>query len=142
MDSILEIFAQYGDPESTDAIRPFHRELDTLFKKHLSRKYFRSIERLSIVLRVCGTFWKFEGDGPDRLRIIRKHREITVDLIIPENRWRGRIASEIHEYFADQIQRCFKALLKRARKEKEILDEASLIADFQRAIREFKANVI
>jgi hypothetical protein len=142
MAEVLEIFAQYGDPESTDAIRPFHRELSRLFETNLKRKYFNSLEKISIFLRVCGSFWKFEGEGPDRLRIYRKHHAISVDLVIPECRWRGRTSVEVQNYIAEQVRCCFDALLKRAKREKEILDERSLMADFERAMREFKTTVI
>jgi hypothetical protein len=138
MSRTLEIFAQYGDPESTGAVRPLQQLLNRVLEECLTGKYFHSIEKLSIFLRVSGSIWKFEPEGPDRLRYRKRDKEITIDLVIPENRWRGVGSAEMQAYVADQVKRCFGFLLARARKEKGLIDEDALASDLQRAMNEFE----
>jgi hypothetical protein len=138
MGRLLELFAQYGDSEATDAIRPFHRELNRIFEKTLVGSYFRTIKTISIFLRVSGAFWKFEGDGPQRLRINRRNREITIDLVIPETKWRVS-KSDLQANVQEGIFHCFNLLVERARKEGELLNESDLIRDFRQAMETFRS---
>jgi len=134
----IEISAQYGDSDSKDAVRPSHRAMNELFEENLRGRYFQTIQKLSIVFRVSGSIWKFEPEGPDHLRYSRRDKEITIDLVIPESRWRGAASGEIRAYVAQGVKRCFELLVARAKKEKEIIDETGLLADFQKAITEFE----
>jgi len=135
---MIQIGGQYGDPESSDAIWPFQRRLNVLFEKYPARRYFRAVEKLSVVFRVSGSIWKFEPEGPDRLRYQKRHHMITIDLVIPESRWRGVASADVRSYVAQGVRRCFDLLLARAKKEKEIIDEAGLLAGFQKAMTEFE----
>ena len=137
--TILQVSAHYGDPFSAAVVRPFHRTLNQIFETTVRGKYFRSIEKLSIVFRVCGEIWKFAGEGPDRVKLLKQRREITVDLVIPEGRWRDVPPAQLRDYLDGQIKQCFQVLLGRARKADELASEKSLVDDFEAAMIKFSS---
>jgi hypothetical protein len=137
--NILQVSAQYGDPFSTAVVRPFHKTLNQIFEITIRGKYFRSIEKLSIVFRVSGKIWKFAGEGPERVKLLKQSREITVDLIIPEGRWRDVPPAQLRDYLDVQIRQCFQVLLSRARKADELISEKSLVDDFEAAMIKFSS---
>jgi hypothetical protein len=139
--NILQVSAQYGDGFSKAAVRPFHKTLNQIFESTLRGKYFRSIETLSIVFRVAGKIWKFDGEGPERVKLLKQSREITVDLIIPEGRWRDLPPAQLRDYLDGQIRQCFQVLLSRARRADELINEESLVNDFEAAMIKFSTYV-
>src|SRR5437870_4871758 len=121
--TLFEMFAQYGDSDATDVVRPFHRIFSQAFEECFQDRYFETVQRFSIFLRVSGSIWKFESEGPERLRYGRRRNEITIDLVIPENRWRGVASRAFRVYLKHQVKICFESLVARARKEKQIINE-------------------
>jgi hypothetical protein len=138
MGARLEIFAQYGDPEATEVVRPHHQALSRSVERNLGLNYFRTLEHVSIFLRVSGSIWKFKPEGPDRLRYNRTHKEITIDLVVPEEQWKGSDGRKLRAYVAQQTKCCFALLLARAKKEKEVTNEDALVADFAKVMKGFE----
>jgi hypothetical protein len=137
MSQTLDLFAHYGDSDAKEAIQPFQRDLINLFEKSLTGRYFRTVERLSVFLRVSGSIRGFEGEGPQRLKFLRRDHVITVDLVIPQSRWREVKRSEIHKILYLGVKDCVELLIQRAKKEGELLDESNLVSDFQQAMDMF-----
>jgi hypothetical protein len=137
MQAAIQISAQYGDPKSANVIRPLHKSLNELFEKTLTKKYFRSIDKLTIVFRVSGTIWNFPGEGPDQIKFFKQQREVSIDLVIPEAKWCDINSNDLRVYIQIQLRRCFNSLLDRIRGENELVNEIQLVADFEGAMMEF-----
>lgn len=139
---MIEISGQYGDQASDKAIWPFHIKLNELFKKMDAKTYFKTVKILSIIFRVSGNIWKFEGEGPERLKYLKNENVITVDLLIPENRWKDVSNDERVKYISKGIRVCFDLLLTRAKKAQELIDEKAIRDDFEKLMDEFERTSI
>lgn len=138
--AMIQVSAQYGDPSSAVIVRPFHKSLNEAFEMPGDQKYFRSIEKLTIVLRVFGTLWRFPGEGPDKVKVLKQKREVTVDLMIPEERWKSVPLAQLRDYLDKQVRKCFQELLDNARKAGELDDEIGLVRYFEEAMTKFSRN--
>lgn len=134
---MIQISAQYGDQNSTIFIRPFHKKLNDLLEKVVVGSFFKTICKLSIVLRVSGEIWKFDGEGPEKLKFMKKKNEMTVDLIIPMVKWKKVDEIEFKSYLENSICQCFELFLDRARREKELIDEDGIRIGFKNAMKIF-----
>lgn len=132
------VSAQMGCSLSDFAIRPFHRQLHTIFGQMVVGDYFRSISYISIVIRASGALANFQGEGPERLKYRKGANHIAIDLVVPEWRWRGVLEEVLREYLADKIDQCFELLLKKASSIGELVDESALRKDFELAMSEFR----
>ena len=134
---MIQVSAQYGDHNSTKIIRPFHKRLNDLLEEVVVETYFKAIVKLSIVLRVPGEFWKFNGEGPQKLKYMKKQKEITIDFVIPESKWKPVSEIEFSSYIENGIRQCFELFLERAKKEKELIDEDGIRSGFVNAMKIF-----
>jgi hypothetical protein len=134
---MIQISAQYGDQNSTRFIRPFHKKLNDILEKVVVEKFFKNILKLSIVLRVSGEIWKYKGEGPEKIVFMKKKNEMTIDLIIPESKWKAVGEIEFKSYIENSIRQCFGLLLERAKKENELTDEDGIQIEFNNAMKEF-----
>lgn len=69
-------------------IFPLQRELNQELGEISTTDYFRTIERLTVVFRISGDARDYGGDGPERLRYIKRENELTADLVIPADKWK------------------------------------------------------
>jgi hypothetical protein len=136
----LQISGQYGEPAADAALWPMQKRLNTLFDRHLVGHYLSNLQKLSIALRVSGKTQDFGNEGPERLKHSKKHEEVTIDLVIPEARWRGVPADLLKTYLTDGIRRGFEKLLDKSRALGELTDEPGLRRDFDRAMNEFHGS--
>ncbi len=134
---MIQISAQYGDQKSTKFVRPFHKRLNELLVKIKAEKFFKTISKLSIVLRVSGEIWQFNGEGPERLKFLKKENEMTIDLLIPKTKWMAECEEEFKPYLEKGIRKCFEYFLKRAVKEKDLISENRIRHRFNNAMDEF-----
>ena len=136
---MIQISAQHGDPKTPEIIWLSHKKLNDLFEKIMPGQYFATVTILSIILRVSGKITDFGGEGPDRLRYIKRENEITIDLVIPEENWRGANSESIRRYIVGGVADCFDLLVGKAETIGEILDIDILRNDFNKVMAEFHA---
>ena len=86
---MIQFSAEYGDPKSARAFDPIHDCLAEIFAKYSLGSYTDQVAALAVIFRVSGQISNFGGDGPERLRFSKKAREVTLDLVVPEARWRA-----------------------------------------------------
>lgn len=133
----VELSAQHGDLESDAILWHLHKHLNELFLEHLERKYFESIERFSVVLRVSGDVQDFGGEGPERLQDLGDDQEVTIDLVIPKARWEGAPPAVLRRYLGEQLGYCFHRMKERAARVSEPISGTDFRADFEAVIAEF-----
>lgn len=136
---MIQISAQHGDPKTPPIIRLCHKTFNDLFEEKMSAKYFSTVTILSIIFRVSGKITDFGGEGPERLRYVKKENEITIDLVIPEDKWRGVEPETIKHYIGDGVATCFDLLIAKAEATGEIDDPRIIKRDFDEVMAEFRA---
>lgn len=134
---MIQVSAQYGDQRASKFLRPFHKQLNDLLGRIMLDTYCKNITKFSIVLRVSGTIWKFEGEGPEKLKFMSKKNEMTIDLVIPQSQWESQNNLEFKLYIANGIRQCFDIFLQRAKAEKELLDKEGVLREFNNTIKIF-----
>jgi hypothetical protein len=137
--AVVTIGVQAGDIESSEATRPAFIGLRKQLANHCTGSYSPQISEFAIVLRVCGSLWRFEGEGVQKLRLNLKEAYITTDFVIPESRWRGVPLSEIKVYLAAAALEALQSMLGRLVKAKVPCDCAKLLGDARSAASAFLA---
>ncbi len=135
---MIEISAQYGDPKAADKIWPLHRKLNELFEAYAGNKYFRTVEKLTIVLRVSGRVRDFGREGPERLKFLKRDKELTVDLVIPDERWRDTSNDEFRRYLTEAVQAALLRLVDVARQKGELIQPDVLTSDLRKVMSAFQ----
>lgn len=133
---MVQISAQHGGSRSSRVIRPLHHQLNQFFKDNWAEQYLEEITKLSVVLRVSGEIQDFEFKGSERLKHLRKSKEITIDLSIPESAWKGKTTDEFRPYLRTGMEQCFQLLLQKAEKAGAVRDRDQVQAVFERAIED------
>jgi len=64
----MTLGVQSGDIESSEATRPAFMDLRRKLKVHCTALYSPLIKEFAIVFRICGSPWRFEGEGIQKLR--------------------------------------------------------------------------
>lgn len=129
--SSIQISGHYGDPKADAIYWPFQRNLNGALEPLDCSDYLVGIERLSIVLRVSGRVTDFKGCGPERLKFLKRDKEITIDLVIPESDWRGAPDDEIRRRLFVGLNSSFEYLLERAKALGALKDEGGLRTAFR-----------
>ena len=106
---------------------------------HCTSSYSPHITEFAIVLRVCGSLWRFEGEGVQKLRLNLKDAYITADYVIPETRWRGVPLPGIKVYLAAATLEVLQSMSARLVKAKVPCDFAKLLGDARIATSAFLA---
>jgi hypothetical protein len=133
----ITLGVQSGSPEASDAMRPAFLQLRERLAADCTASYSSSINEFSIILRIDGSIWHFEGEGIQRLRINRKAAYLTADYIVPEARWNGIPLLEIKKYVAAAVIETVQAMNQHLVKLKIIVDGAKLIEDVDKAAAAF-----
>jgi len=135
----LQISGQYGDSHSGALFAPLQTQLNTCFDRHVTGSYFRSITKLAIALRVSGTIWAFEPEGPDRLKLFLKRQLLTMDMVYACQPWRTIDRNALVPVVSADMTTCIDMMIERARRAGELLqpdqlrmDVATALADFER----------
>lgn len=131
---LLQVSAQHGDPRASGVFSPYHRGLNAAFEEIDPRLYFESLELLTVVLRVSGQVRDFGSEGPERMKKASGRPEITIDLVVPESRWKGVAPDDFSAYLRDGFAQCFAALTKKAQGMKELKDSAGLQAALEQGL--------
>ncbi len=98
--------------------------------------YFKTLTFFWIGVRVAGESNNFDGaEGPEFLKKARGKPHYTIDLVIPEHRWKGVGFDEYRSYFLDGVRQCFELMVAKAKKDKELVDEEKLRHDFEAGMK-------
>jgi len=130
---------QSGDRSSAEATVPLLKELRALLSKYTARSYCDAFPEFAIVLRVSGSISSFEGEGCQKLRISRKGRYVTIDIVMPRSRWEGVAPQEIKDFLATMTREALGLIVNRIRKLKLEVDSERLEKDLDQVLSEFGA---
>jgi hypothetical protein len=112
-----------------------------IFREHMQGNYLINIKEFYIALRVSGDVVDYKGDGPERLRYMKKQGYISIDFVIPECKWNQVPCEAIKENFCKGIYECFYLMVERAEKANEFLDKQGMINDFEKSMKIFQDKV-
>lgn len=107
-------------------IFPLQHELNQALGEISSNDHFRSIERITIIFRISGDARDFEGDGPERLRYLKKGNELTADLVIPASKWKFVPTKALRIYIKDNFNVIWNWMIEKAESLEEGKDIQSL----------------
>ncbi len=127
--------AQYGGPTGNEALWPLHYRLNKYFEALGNPDPAGLPIEYSVVLRVSGSFVDYGSEGPDRMKVKVKARDLTIDLVIPQEGWQGKSTLEILPYFCTQMRACFSILTAEARRRRFITDQAVHLNIFDTALK-------
>jgi hypothetical protein len=135
----ITLGVQSGDVASSEATRPAFMGLRKQLEVHCTAHYSPTIKEFAIVLRICGSLWKFEGEGIQKLRVNKKKEYVTADFVVPEARWKGASLEEIKRYLAAAAAETLQAMSDKLVKSKIVVDSIKLSEDVNKAIAAFLA---
>jgi len=127
----------YGDPESAALYMPLKQRLNQLFAEHCAKSYCPTVNEFSMILRVSGKIWNFDSEGVERMRRSHKKRYITVDIVIPEKRWRRVPRHKVRDDFAALVRTALLLEVGRLKKDKENVDEVGFRRDVDKVLNRF-----
>jgi hypothetical protein len=130
-----------GDERADEATNSHCAELRKLLREHCAGPYSREIDEFAFVLRIDGDIWHWEFEGPDKLRLRRKARYITVDIGMPRSRWDGVKPESIRSYLSDSLTQGLAQMMAALTKSKVEFDAARLSADFGDALRRYRESL-
>jgi hypothetical protein len=136
----ITLGVQSGDIESSEATRPAFMSLRRQLEVHCTAPYSPNIEEFAIVLRICGSLWRFEGEGVQKLRLNKKESYVTVDFVVPESRWKGVPIGDIKIYLAAAVAKALQAMSDKLSKSKIAVDSIKLSDDVSKATKAFLAE--
>jgi hypothetical protein len=131
---------QSGDVPSGDATEPHFMPLRKLLAARCIGPYSPEIDEFPIVLRVSGQIWRFEGEGCQRLRLQRKKRYITIDIVMPENRWLGASAADIRTFLARMTEEAIELMIAKLEKSGVKVESEKLRADLRQVLAEYPSQ--
>jgi len=126
----ITLGVQAGDPEAGNTMNSFFMPLRKLLAKHCVGPYSTEIDEFAFVLRIDGKFGYWNFEGCDKLRINRRGRYITIDIGVPESRWRNNDANNIANYLVDCVAQGLKLMIAKLKKSKIDIRDHDLFADF------------
>lgn len=134
---IFRVGSETGGSEASDALSFAHKALNNVFFFNpLLGPYFKNIDFFVLALRVSGRTKDFKSEGPEFLKKPRGKRFYTIDLTIPEKKWKGVSFDELRRYILSGVSECFELCLDKARKDGNLIDEENLRLDFEAGIQE------
>lgn len=136
----ITLGVQTGDVESSDATRPVFMSLRKQLENHCTASYSPNIGEFAIVLRICGSLWRFDGEGVQKLRVNKKEAYVTADYVVPEIRWKGVPFSDLKAYLAAAVLETLQAMTDKLAKAKIEMESETLIEDANKATAAFLAE--
>lgn len=138
---MLQISAQYGGREGVEHIVPLHQALNRLSKQHMGGDYCTSLDTLAVIFRVAGSVNDFAGgEGLENLQVSRKDKSISIDLVIPQARWRDLTAAGLRAYVAEGVRASVARLIEEAAAMGEFKNKTALTEDFEAVMSAFEAE--
>lgn len=134
---IFRVGSENGGREAGDALGFAQKALNNVFFFDPSLgPYFENIDFFVLAIRVSGETKDFKGEGPEFLKKPKGKRFYTIDLTIPENKWKGVSFGDLRQYVVNAVEECFELCLKKSRCDGNLVDEERLRSDFDAGIQE------
>ncbi len=133
----ITLGAQVGGPMADASTNHVVMPLKKLLARHCVGPYIKEIDEFSFVLRIDGNLdaWNFEGC--EKMRINRRHRYITIDIGVPEKRWRTNDKTSLATYLSDCVAEGLKMMVGKLRRSKMSIEDDRLFKDFETARAEY-----
>lgn len=126
---MVSLAEQVGGTEASRVTGRHVLELRRLLEQHCSQVYCPNVAEFALILRTDGDVQTFGFEGCKNVRRSRRERYITVDLGVPEHRWKSVSASEFRSYLWELTETGILCCVDRLRRDKEQIDFESLRAD-------------
>ncbi len=133
----IGVGGDYGDPESAAVYMPMQQRLNELFEEHCAKSYCTAVNEFSMILRVSGRMLDFESEGIERMRRSHKNRYITVDIVIPEKRWRRVPKDKVRDDLAALVRTALVLEVGRLKNDKVDVDEVGFWRDVDKVLNKF-----
>ncbi|KZE69148.1 hypothetical protein AWM68_02450 [Fictibacillus phosphorivorans] len=135
--SYITFGAQMGDANADQAVGPHLEELNLLLDRYCKKSYCKELNELALILRVDGELWHFGIEGCDKLRLSKKQGYITMDIGMPESKWKNQMPNSIRDFLISHLVLSLELMIKRLKKELFAVNEAELWADISRVKERF-----
>ena len=140
---LIDFGVQSQCNESSDAINKIWNELLEIFydPKELDG-YYSNAAWFQIVFRVSSGDSDFDGgEGPEHLKV-KKNEHFSIDITIPEKKWRTLSNSEFRQYVIDHVVNAFNQLRKSAIKSGVVANPEKLDSDFDNCLNQLKKGQV
>jgi hypothetical protein len=117
--SYIIIPAQIGDSNANSSVEPHLISLRKLLDQYCNGPYAENIDEFAPILRIDGySTWRWEFEGLQKLRLMKKKRYITVDIGMPISRWENVPPKLIKQYLIDNLKLALEAFVNKLKKER------------------------
>jgi hypothetical protein len=124
-------------PARSGNISTLKVDLCRLFDERCQDTYCSAIDEFAPILRVNSDDAEFGPEAIERLE--RAARYVSVDIVVPSERWRTLATSELKEYLACQVRAALKLCVARLKDDGEEILEDQFFQDVDSAIARFLA---
>ena len=132
----ITLGVQSGSTEASDATRPFFMPLRKLLAKHCVGPYSKDIVEFAPILRIDGDVWAWHFEGCEALKLNRRERYVTIDIGVPEERWRAN-GLALATYLVTTVEEALRQMIDRVKQKGLDLNDAALLADFEQVRTEY-----
>jgi hypothetical protein len=139
IEGFVTIGEDVGGENAFDATRSVMSHLRTLLKKSFPGKMCSDIHELALLIRIDGDTHKFKFRGPERIRLNRKKRYISIDIGLEKGDWdvpQSKFKKTLSEFILDGLER----VLERLRKNRITCDENRIRAIFIKVLASFNSR--
>jgi hypothetical protein len=133
----INFAAQIGSWEAENKVGLHLTVLNKLLNKYCNYLYSPDLKEIGPVFRIDGEIHHWDKEGLDRLRLAKKQRYITVDIMMPRSRWEGVSPLEIRRFLNENFKAALHLMVNRLKKEHIEVDEERLFEDYAKVEKEF-----
>ena len=137
----ITLGVQAGDPDAGNATEPYFMPLRKLLAKCCVGPYSKDIDEFAFVLRIDGRFSHWNFEGCEELAVNRRERYITVDIGVPESRWKNQAGESIAKYLLDCVAEGLRLMVETLQKVKLDIQADKLFVDFEIVRKEYLETV-
>ncbi len=136
MPSFISIACDCGGPEAVIVA-----ERKVLLYQALTRSVFSTycsaIDEYAFVLYVDGSIAKYGPEGLSRLRFAKARRYITVDLVVPETRWKSLERNELDAILVEQVKLGLEACCQRLERDRQHVNRTAFMSQVEQGFVDF-----
>jgi hypothetical protein len=133
----VDFSVEMGGVDSGHVVGPHLSSLARLLNKYIIHEYVFELDELHPIFRVDGEVHRWDKEGLERLRLARKQRYITVDIMMPRSRWEEVTPTEIRRFINDNFKEALHRMVDRLKKEHMEVNEERLFKDYAKVEKEF-----
>jgi hypothetical protein len=136
----ITLGADIGGPQASDVTVPQFMPLRKFLASMCTRPYSTEVDEFALILRIDGNVAQFHFEGCERMRRSRKGRYVTIDIGVPESRWKDQPAAALRTYLMDCVRDALRQIVAKLKKDKTDVDEGALFADVDRVAAAYLAG--